>query len=458
MLLTRPHLGLPILEIYPMIARYPGRSFREQVAAFDAGASEAERSAVWELLGLPGSRRSLVEHLGGIEVRRRGSQVLFTYSPELAFARDYEDDAAPYPVGWNRASLPCRGLIAREEPDGSLRLLCRPFPKFFNLNEVRASREAEIQRLMERGWRAEVAQKLDGSLGLIFWDDEAGRWRLTTRGSLDSEQGVIGERLLYSLPHWKAALSRLNPAYTYTVEIIHPKTRVVVNYGDLTELFLIRVIHNRTGYILTDRQLWEVAAELGVPTTTLYPGSLADVMAERAHLPGDQDEGAVLLLTEFEVPLEALESGDPALRLPEQRMVKVKWASYLEIHKALSFLMSPRAAQNAVLASIQATLGCGKPGVLPWDDFARAFPPDKLPEVQQIADRIWSWREQRIREAEAWRDRVLAGGPYPDRKSLALAVQSCVPPAWQAPVFGLLSGKGYEPLRPPCRAEDIFDG
>lgn len=453
---TNPPLaGKPrILDVYPLIVPYPGKTFAQKVAAFEAAAPPEARRQVWDLLGIPCGTGTLSDHLGGIETRERGDLILFTYSPELAFARAYLPGAL-YPTGWNRVSLLCRGLIARRLPDGSLRLLYRGMPKFFNEGEVHATERAELARLAASGYIVDKSRKMDGSLGEIYFDDADGRWHLTTRGSLDSDQGRIGEQMLYTLPHWRRALDRLDPRFCYAVEIVYPENRIVVNYGDTTELFLLRIIHRDTGYILTDRQLVAAARDLGVPTADVYEAPLEQVIAERSHLPGDADEGIVVLYSEFEVPLEQLCSGAP-VRLPEQRLVKIKWAAYLEVHKAVSALLNPRAAQNAVLESIRATLGCGKPGIAPWDDFARAFPPDRLPAVEAIAAAIWDWRRARLAEAERYRDAVVAEGPFPDRRTMADTVQRLVPAMWRGPVFALLDGKSYEPLRPPCSIDDIF--
>lgn len=445
-----------ILQVYPMISRYDGHQFADQVRCFEATASAAEVERAWELLGMIDRPGTLTDHLGGVEVRREGDLLLFTYSNELAFSRGYLPGAI-YPVGWNAVSLPCRGLVARRLPDGALRLVARPMPKFFNKGEVLATSDAALAELERSGAIVNIARKMDGSLGILFWDEAAGRWRLITRGSFASEQGEIGERLLYGLPHWRKALSRLHRHLTYAVEIIYPENRIVVDYGDTSDLFLLRVVHLASGYLFTDSQMARHAAELGVPTTHIYAGGIERVIAERSHLPGSEDEGVVLLYSTGELPYERLM--DPAYTpdaVPEQRLVKIKWGSYLEIHKSVTVLMNPAAAQNAVLDAIRATIGIAKPGVLPWDDFQAAFPPDRLPEIQRLAEVVWRWREERLREAVAWRDHVLAKGPFDSRGAMAAVISRDVPHLYRGAVFALMDGKPYEPLRGSVTRQDVF--
>lgn len=73
---------------------------------------------------------------------------------------------------WNHATLTCRGLIADSEGT----ILARPSTKFFNLEQV--------EQLPDEPF--EVYEKLDGSLGILYWlDDEP---YISTRGSFESPQ------------------------------------------------------------------------------------------------------------------------------------------------------------------------------------------------------------------------------------------------------------------------------
>src|SRR6187402_2037697 len=75
---------------------------------------------------------------------------------------------------WNEVTLACRGLIL----DKNENVVARPFPKFFNLGEL------ENQILPESTF--EVYDKMDGSMGILYWIDEVAF--MASRGSFASDQ------------------------------------------------------------------------------------------------------------------------------------------------------------------------------------------------------------------------------------------------------------------------------
>ena len=86
----------------------------------------------------------------------------------------------------------------------------------------------------------EVYEKLDGSLGILYWlGDEP---YIATRGSFESPQAQIATELLRAYD-----LSGLDRRRTYLFEIIYPENRIVVNYDDRRELVLLAIIDTATG-------------------------------------------------------------------------------------------------------------------------------------------------------------------------------------------------------------------
>lgn len=134
---------------------------------------------------------------------------------------------AQYANVWNETTMTCRGLIT--DPAG--RVVARPFKKFFNLDQ--------IQELPKEPF--EVYEKMDGSLGILYW--WAGVPYIATRGSFDSPQAILATNILRS--RYMDAL--LHPFNTYLFEIIDPANRIVVNYGDRSELTLLAIIDISTG-------------------------------------------------------------------------------------------------------------------------------------------------------------------------------------------------------------------
>lgn len=145
---------------------------------------------------------------------------IYNYTPNAQFERL-----------WNRVTLQCRGLIL----DADKRIVARPLPKFFNLEELEKD---QLPRLP-----FEVYEKLDGSLGILYFLD--GVPYIASRGSFDSRQARKANSLLYG--KYRGSLNRLNEAHTYLFEIIYPENRIVVDYGAEEQLVLLAVIETATG-------------------------------------------------------------------------------------------------------------------------------------------------------------------------------------------------------------------
>lgn len=114
---------------------------------------------------------------------------------------------AQYDWVWNEATEQCRGLIM----DGTGNVIARPFRKFFNLDE------GTVLPLVP----FEVAEKLGGSLGILYWvGDEP---YIATRGSFESDQAVEAKRILDA--KYRDAAMTLDRDLTYLFEIVYPGAR-----------------------------------------------------------------------------------------------------------------------------------------------------------------------------------------------------------------------------------------
>ena len=202
---------------------------------------------------------------------------------------------AQYDNVWNETTLTCRGLIT----DASGLIVSRPFRKFFNLEQV--------EQLPNEPF--EVFEKMDGSLGISYWiDDEP---CIATRGSFDSEQAKVANKILST-----CNTMILLPDYTYLFEIIYPQNKVVIDYGQRSELVLLAVIENDTGneFSFPDvaRRAWEWA---GFPVVKSY-SEVTDIN-QLKNLTLPNAEGFVI-------------------RFASGFRVKVKLAEYVRLHKLLT--------------------------------------------------------------------------------------------------------------------------
>ncbi len=291
---------------------------------------------------------------------------------------------------WTPETLVCRGLIV----DGQNQIIARPFPKFFSYEQLNGQVPSEP---------FEVYEKLDGSLGILYWiEDEPA---LATRGSFVSEQArratlIFRERYAH-LPFERA--------HTYLFEIIYPENRIVVDYGATEELFLLAVIETASGHELS-------LPQLGLPVVKRYDGV------------SDFNE----LLARQEANREGF-----VVRFQSGQRVKLKFEDYKRLHKLLTGVSARH---------IWEILRAGQ---------------DLAAIIERVPDEYYQWvrgLEAELRERyaqieqQAQRDFKVLG----DRKETALYFQTCANPGI---LFSMLDGKDYsqhiwKQIRP--RGENTF--
>lgn len=196
---------------------------------------------------------------------------------------------AQYEWRWTPEIKACRGLIV----DSKNNIMARPFEKFFSYDQLDGVIPNET---------FEVFDKLDGSLGILYWIDDCPF--IATRGSFTSEQAIRATRIL----HTKYANIRFERGVTYCFEIIYPENRIVIDYGANEDLYLLAIIDNATGKDLP-------VTEIGMPTVKPLAG-MGDVASMLAsNIPNK--EGYVL-------------------RFASGVRVKVKFEEYKRLHKLIT--------------------------------------------------------------------------------------------------------------------------
>lgn len=313
---------------------------------------------------------------------RNGDLVGYNYSPKAQADRV-----------WNPATRQCRGLIA----DTAGNVIARPFPKFFNWGdqpEEDAARLTQPYRLYE---------KLDGSLGIHYaWNGEEA---IATRGSFHGDQA---EWATYRLHH--QGRPEVDPSkITLLFEIIYPANRIVVDYGDRSELVLIDAIEIETGGSVGESVASTWPRQ---PTAASYaaPPSLDQVKDHFA----DTDDG------NFEGVVARWEDG---------HRVKIKLDEYLRLHRIMSST-SNRTVWEALAA------GSGLAQMM------ESVPDEFMDWVQATAADFNRRYDELLHEAELVHAR-LAAEAGADRKTFALAAKGHP----LAPLlFRLLDGKDVAPV------------
>ena len=156
-----------------------------------------------------------------------------------------------YENNWDEITKSCRGLILDQEGN----VIAKGFNKFFNIEEHKPE---EIPNEP-----FEVFEKLDGSLGILFWYQ--GKWILATKGSFTSDQAVRAKEILK-----KYNFEPIPKGYTTLVEIIYPENRIVCGYGDEESLIVLSMINNSSGKELDYTSLLYISDETRMPVVKKY--------------------------------------------------------------------------------------------------------------------------------------------------------------------------------------------
>jgi RNA ligase len=225
---------------------------------------------------------------GMVTARPRGDLTLYTYTPECVQAG-----------AWEEATLAARGLVLRDDGE----IVARPWPKFFHLGERPETRADRLPAEVP-----EMAEKLDGSLVVVFRDRD--RWRAITKGSWDSAQAAWAQAWLDRTPR------PFEPGWTYLFELVAPWNRIVLRYPS-EDMVLLGAVRNGDGRDIPYGEVPPVAARLGVTA-----------------------------VRSWRRPLDAVDLGDASVREAEGFVVryanglrlKMKFAAYVELHRIVTGL------------------------------------------------------------------------------------------------------------------------
>lgn len=299
-------------------------------------------------------------------------------------------EKAQYEGEWNPATTACRGLIVNRDTG---QVVARPWAKFFNHGQGGLAAAISLDEPVE------VTDKMDGSLGVLYPTGD-GRHAIATRGSFTSDQALHATEL-YQQRY--ADAWRPDPKLTYLFEIVYPDNRIVCDYGDTDDLLLLGAVTIGDGLTYGPGMCWEWP---GKATATLTYRSLAGALAAE---PRAGAEGIVVR----------------ALDGIEQRMVKIKQADYVALHRLVTGL-------NARVVWERLRDGDSV------QDICTGLPDEFHGWVRQVAGRLEGQQAAILEAARAELDRLHADPAVVDRKSFAAAAQQSDLRPW---LFLLYDGK-----------------
>lgn len=214
-----------------------------------------------------------------------------------------------YTGSWGEITLACRGLVL----DYHGNVVARPFKKFFNVGQV----EAPV--IPDEPF--EVYDKMDGSLIIMFkYKDE---FVIASRGSFISDQAMWAREIVDKF--YPTQKEYIRDDVTYLFELIHPRNRIVVDYKDEEDLYLLAVIDNETGKDLAIKDF-----NLGFPVAKKFDYTDLENLPEE-----DNSEGYVV----------KFESGT---------RLKIKNPRYMQIHR-VRFDFTKKRAWEALSQGIDPT-------------------------------------------------------------------------------------------------------
>lgn len=210
---------------------------------------------------------------------------------------------------WDEVTLQARG-IAFDKVTGEI--VARPFFKFFNYQELinGEGQKTNILNLCEQNgfhfnpsMKFRVMDKLDGSLGIIFWNQYDRKWQVKTGGSFNSDQAIWAQKWFDKNVN---AVS-MKKDHTYCVEILCDEDLHPISY-DKEELVLLSVISNITGEEMSLYEIEHEADKMGIRTADVVEfDSFDDVIPYATNLPKDKEGVVVTFDNGFKVKLKGKE-------------------------------------------------------------------------------------------------------------------------------------------------------
>lgn len=268
-----------------------------------------------------------------------------------------------------------------------------------------------------------VVEKLDGSLLIVSkWN---GEFILRTRGTVDAtalDNGYELEEFKQKyLPELKSALDGDSWDQSFLFEWVSPVNRIVLNYGDQPEWFLIGIIGHKNYDLCPQSTLDLIAKQHGFkrPPTYTFP-TIEDLLKNIEGWKGK--EGVVIYSNK------------------DQSLHKVKGLWYLALHR-----------MKEALASFDKVVDCwyeqGEPTYQDFQEFiTNQFDWELWTQIQGDASRICDGSkgvDQIVAGMQRFVDETLK--PLPNRREQALKVLSAYGQTNRASfVFKLLDNKPLE--------------
>lgn len=219
-------------------------------------------------------------------------------------------------TGWHDFAKMSRGKVVNKN---TFEIVSYPFNKFFNLDENEDSRMDKVRKYINEADYISVTDKKDGST--IIVSNYNGKLVMNTNGSLeneyiDSAKNIFDEKYNYFI-------NNVPEGYTFVFELIDPDHRIILDYGDERNLYLLAVRDLSSFKLLKYDELKNVAEKYSLNLVEDEAFNGIDELMERAvNLKNANKEGWVIRLVSDDFDF----------------MFKLKLEEYFLLHKMKSVL------------------------------------------------------------------------------------------------------------------------
>ena len=177
---------------------------------------------------------------------------------------------------WDNITLYNRGNIY-EKSTG--KLVARSMPKFQNLSELPIEQQTKYLNSSFK-----CTEKMDGCLGIIY---NYNGLRYNSRGSFE---GFVVDAIKEILTKY-TRVEDVCQHFTLIVEVIHPSTKIIVDYGDTKELYLITAYQGN--HEVSRSELEYISSITGMPVVKERHFTWDSILSW-AETAGHDEEGFVL--------------------------------------------------------------------------------------------------------------------------------------------------------------------
>ena len=217
-----------------------------------------------------------------------------------------------YGKKWNQVVLQARGITFVEATG---EIVARPFAKFFNYQELVESdgTHTDLYGILPEEYRPNLSgpfhilDKIDGSLGIVFYNPISKKWQVKSSGDFYSPQALWGQKRLDAFGD-NYLKKNLLEELTYCFEIVYDEDIHPIHY-DYQDLVFLTAFRKVDGVELPYRAIREVMKNvLGVRVPEEYSfDRFQDIVPWASKRPKDKEGVVVTFDNGFRTKLKSEE-------------------------------------------------------------------------------------------------------------------------------------------------------